>query len=310
MVTKALNYLKKIETPKKSQVSLQFPQDLGVEGHDSSIRFYIFAPTGSKHLSGASKNAVTPVSGGPVTSNYRQPGSNSSSIARRFSDNVVNTGIVISLFMPPQIQSSYTTNWSSEELGMVGAGIDAWFGSDFRSWEGWEKSWEVIKNTLGQSALRTATSAIQALTPLNAESARRKVQGVINNPYMEVIFNGIENRRFSFTFKMIPRNAKEQETIKSIVDEFKFHRAPELKFEGQSNYWLFPSEFDIEFHNKYGQNPWLFKISTCALTNCTVNYVPTGEYATFEDGSPLATELTLEFTELEVLTKERLREGY
>jgi hypothetical protein len=109
---------------------------------------------------------------------------------------------------------------------------------------------------------------------------------------------------------MIPRSRREQESVKAIIDEFKFHRAPEFKYGSQSNYLLFPSEFDIQFLNREGENPWLFKISTCALTNMNVNYSPEGQYASHEDGSPFATEMTVEFTELEILTKESHEQGY
>jgi len=41
-----------------------------------------------------------------------------------------------------------------------------------------------------------------------------------------------------------------------------------------------------------------------------VDYTPNGVNATFEDGSPVRTSLTLQFTELRPLTKEDIEEGY
>ena len=45
------------------------------------------------------------------------------------------------------------------------------------------------------------------------------------------------------------------------------------------------------------------------LQNCAVNYTPTG-VKSFEDGGPTTTTMTLTFKETEMLTKERINEGF
>jgi hypothetical protein len=40
------------------------------------------------------------------------------------------------------------------------------------------------------------------------------------------------------------------------------------------------------------------RIKTCALQNCTINYTPSGNYATYQDGSMTSYEMTLSFGEL------------
>lgn len=288
-----------------------FPSNLETEGTANIIRFSINLPSGSKYLAnGDYKKAIDPATGMTRSSTYRQQRAGAS-LANRFSGNYVRTTTSIDLYMPPQIQTSYQSDWGQEELGMLGSAVDAGYGlANIDSWDDASKAWEVVKRTLKESGIRTVASAIQAVTPLNFESLRKTASSSIANPYMEVLFNGVQNRTFSFTFKMIPQSEREQESVKAIVDEFKFHQMSEFKYGSQSNYMLFPSEFDIQFLNRQGENPWLFKISTCALTNCTVNYSPEGNYASHEDGAPFATEVTLEFTELTTLTKETIKQGY
>jgi hypothetical protein len=95
------------------------------------------------------------------------------------------------------------------------------------------------------------------------------------------------------------------------VDTLKFHRAPEKKIKGINSIWAFPSTFDITFLNKEGQqNAFLFKLSTCALTDFNVTYGGDGNHASFEDGSPYSTTITMSFVEMEVLDKERILEGF
>lgn len=311
MPTKAELLQEKLTQNKRSQKLLMFPSNLETEGTANIMRFYINLPSGSKYLAnGEYKKSVDPATGKTRTSTFRQQNTGGS-IGNRFSENYTRTTTSIDLYMPPNIQTSYQSDWGQEELGMLGSAADAAGGlANVDNWNDAENAWDVVKNTLKDSGLRTASSAIQAVTPINFETLRKTATSSVANPYMEVLFNGVQNRTFSFTFKMIPQSQAEQNAVKAIVDEFKFHRAPEFKYGSQSNYMLFPSEFDIQFLNRQGENPWLFKISTCALTNFSVNYSPEGQYASHSDGAPFATEITLEFQELEVHTKESHRRGY
>lgn len=311
MSTKAQRMKEKLEGNKREQKLLSFPANLDTEGTANIMRFYINLPSGSNFIeNGEYKKSIDPQTGQPQTSVYRRQ-KNDGSVADRFSDNYVRTTTTIDLWMPPQVQTSYQSDWGQESLGALGSALDAANGiANINSWDDAANAWNVVKNSLAESGLRTATTAIQAVTPLNFESLRQAGTSTIANPYTEVLFNGVQNRTFSFTFKMIPQNLKEQESVKAIIDEFKFHKAPEFKYGSQSNYMLFPSEFDIQFLNREGTNAWLFKISTCALTNMSINYSPEGQYASHKDGSPFATEMTLEFQELTTLTKESHREGY
>lgn len=306
--TDAQRLAEKLTTPKRKHNGLRFPEDIETDGTGNIIRFRIALPEGSKYLSNGKYKAVDASTGQSTTTEYRSSAARGS-IARRMSSNYVMTTTTIDLYMPPQVQSSYQSDWKSTELGIAGGVIDA-AGALWNTNTPFSDIKDYLMANAGQGAARTAAGVVQALTPLNAKDAVEIITSTTENPYMEVMFEGVQNRTFSFTFKFIPRNEKEQETVKNIVREFVFHRAPEFKSDQNNAYMLFPSEFDIEFIHRDKQNPWLFKISTCALTNVQVNYSPDGQYASHVDGSPFSTELTLSFTELEILTKERHAQNY
>lgn len=310
--TKSQSLYDKVATSKRTHTTLKFPLDLDADGNQNIIRFNVSLPSGSKYLAnGDYQKATDPETGQTQSSDYRS-NQQRGSIGRRFSQNYTRTTSTIDLYMPPQIQTSYQSEWNASELGVLGAGIDAWNGLFNNDGMGAaaKQAWETIKQSSGSMMANTLAGAIQAITPVNAKDAKSFAQSSTSNPYMEVIFNGVQHRTFSFTFKMIPRNRFEQEDIRRIVQEFKFHSAPEYKFGNQNLYMRFPSEFDITFIHKNTENPWLFKISTCALTNVSVNHSPEGQYAAHADGAPFATELTLEFTELVLLSKEDHKMGY
>jgi hypothetical protein len=59
------------------------------------------------------------------------------------------------------------------------------------------------------------------------------------------------------------------------------------------------------------RNPNLPRISTCALTQVRVNYSGGLEqWATYEDGMPIQVQMTLSFTELEMMHKALRELGY
>ena len=78
-----------------------------------------------------------------------------------------------------------------------------------------------------------------------------------------------------------------------------------------------PSTFDIEYKYLHGTNNFLNKISNCVISKLDVEYGSDRFIAHKEsDGRlgpgapPQTTKLTLAFTELELITKTRIKEGY
>jgi hypothetical protein len=83
---------------------------------------------------------------------------------------------------------------------------------------------------------------------------------------------------------------------------------------------MFPAEFEIEFYiitddpstgeQRVQINGYLPKIARCALTNIQVSYSPNGIWSTFPDGSPVGTQLSLTFTEVQALNQDNIINGY
>jgi hypothetical protein len=127
------------------------------------------------------------------------------------------------------------------------------------------------------------------------------------NPFREVLFESVDYRTFNFRYRFFPKSFRESEKIKSIIDTFKIHMHPQLA--EQKLFYLYPSEFDIEYMYGDKVNPYLHKLARCALTDMSVEYG--GEqFSTHSDGSPVEIGLTLTFRELEQMTSERVKDGY
>ena len=119
---------------------------------------------------------------------------------------------------------------------------------------------------------------------------------------------------FQYTFKMTPKDRKEVDMIRKIIFAFKSNMMPEFVGDNRGGRRLLvPNTFDIAYMYLGSQNLHLHNISTCVLENMNVTYGG-DRYKTFEgreDGAPpVETTITLNFKEMELITRERVFEGF
>ena len=294
----------KLDNGKRRYKLLKFPLDVDTDSTKNIMLININAISGSSFAG----RQYRIVDGEQAV--VEQAGSTSSS--KHFSGNTVRVDTTIALHMPPSIQTSYQAKWSETDLGMAGAAMDAWKSTgDLGEFNSYKDIWNIGKEALPEVLAMTGVKVADTFLPGKVKEAYTWANQMVENPYVEVLFEGISNRTFAFTFKFIPKSREEQNAIKEIIKTLKFHRAPEKKLARSNLYWSYPSTFDISFLKKNGQeNEWLFKISTCALTDLNIQYGSDSHFASFSDGSPFSTTITLNFTELEILDKARINEGF
>ncbi len=125
----------------------------------------------------------------------------------------------------------------------------------------------------------------------------QREQGEIFNPNMELLFNGPTLRAFKFSFKMMPRNRDESEQVKNIIRTFKKGMSPKTN---KSRAFLnTPNIFELRYRQGGTEHRFLNKFKQCFLQDISVNYTGEGNYATYEDGTPISMIMDLTFKELE-----------
>lgn len=131
------------------------------------------------------------------------------------------------------------------------------------------------------------------------------------NPKNEMLFQGTPNRNFQFSFDFQPRSQKEAYQIYQIIRTFKAFAAPEYSAEATGRYMIPPAVFDIGFFYLNAENLAIPRISTCALTNISLDYNHSAPFATFNDGFPLHINMQLQFKEVDIITRELIQKyGY
>lgn len=127
--------------------------------------------------------------------------------------------------------------------------------------------------------------------------------GLAINPHLAVVFQGVGFRQHAFSYKFIARNQAESDTIKDIINSFKYAMLP--SYEAGTLAFRYPDEFEIEFADAVSEH--LYDINTCVLENVNVNYNGEGIPLFFENtGAPVSIELQLSFKETQIYTKETL----
>ena len=243
----------------------------------------------------------------------------------------------ILLYMPEDIQSAFTSDWGDKSftntqrdlLGIAGASLGKG-GSPGATISALVSSAGNVAGRLPSAVAQQIANGINNLpgglggnTSLNDVLSGTK--GVVLNPNVELLFQGFGLREFDLNYKFTPRNLEEAKDIKKIINTFKVASLPRFGSEKglggligdantdarggasvnaedrNSNYITVPNLCQVAYKKGADDHPYLPKWKLAAITGVDVNYTPDGSYATYEDGSPVATGLSLRFAETKLV---------
>ena len=241
----------------------------------------------------------------------------------------------IAMYMPASVGVQQSSKYGEVEIGaFTAAGINAYSTirsgpNMFDNFGGFttnvanaaSSAMEGIKASQGgesfvEKSVRGSLEMIPGLSGLGA--AMDIERGFVRNNRMEMIFEGIGRRSFSFSFKMMPKSEQEAKDIDKITRMFRYYMAPSfIGDRSRSRTMIVPSTFDIAYMYQGGRNNFINQISTAVLESCNVTYggervqfyrPTTGKFGT--GAPPVETQIELQFKELEIITKERINDGY
>lgn len=281
---------------------LTYPDALGtMDRHKHYVMFYINQSAKSKINFGSGAYDTSPNPPGSVS-----PEATTLSIKRAPTKRLAES---IALYMPAKLALSHTANYGEQEMGAAVAAAASALGTLSSGADFGEIAKTLVSDGVKgvvQEGKQAMLKAADATIAPGAKAAIEISQGKIQNNRTEMAFEGIGRREFSFEFRLLPNNAKEAATIEKIVTAFRYHAMPEVEGSDLTGRTMIaPSTFDIE----YFPNTHLHKISTSVLQSVSVNYG--GDRPQFfDDDHPVETQLSLGFKELEIITKERIEDGF
>ena len=221
----------------------------------------------------------------------------------------------ISLYMPPSVTVQYTVKYVDQEIGTL-AGMGAAAIAAFQNESGdntakLKAAAGAMKGGAKEGITNFINTTLDTLAP-GARALQQIDSGKVITPRMEMMFEGVGRRDFSFTFAFIPKSAEEAKSIEKIIKTFKENMMPEYVGDSRREMKI-PNTFDITYMHQNTENKYMNKISSCFLRNMTVTYG--GDRFTAyspTDGSPPPQKSTiaLDFTEIETLSKDLVKEGF
>jgi len=256
-----------------------------------------------------------------ITRDTKDEAGGSISRALKEKGKFVRSSDTIALYLPPNIKQSVNVGYKKSETGLAGVlGADligAGNVDDLLNKLSSQGTFDTLRDALVDTVgVKFAAGVTDLVTGGDLEGVARKGMQRALNPALEAIFQSVDLRTFAFNFRFTPRSPSELAQADAIIKLFKFHMLPE-RVQGQKigRHLIFPSEFDIQYMYQGTENTWYPFVKTSVLESIRVDYGPGGEsqhYRPNEDGKPAPTEmnLTLNFVETEIITKESVVEGY
>ena len=244
----------------------------------------------------------------------------------------------IAMYMPAQVSVGTSAQYGEVEIGSLAAAAQNILNADvpnvFDNPAEFAKGMmdagkQAVAQAKGSQAAQSYTegmvrNTLGAIPGLeNIGAVQDAARGFVRNDRLELAFQGIGRRSFSFSFKCMPKSENEALAVDKIVNMFRFYMAPSFKGDvSQSRTMIIPATFDISYLFQNGTpNFFLNRISTAYLESCNVTYG--GERVQFfrpteklvngksmPGAPPVETNIELQFREIELITRERIGVGY
>ena len=280
---------------KFGRTDLQYPRDLqsSTRGHYvqftiSEIKPATFNEVTDKLL-GAAKSATTGIvdaitSPSEVLNSFQKFREDPNSILKsvQFTQPELKTVGTISLYIPETVNFTYAAQYDKLSLA-----------------------------TAAQQTPIIGKAAKTVLGAVNSGPAKLLLrgQGYAFNPQQQILFEGIDFRTYQMAFTFTPYSKQEAATVEKIIKLFKVHAAPRLATGSAGMFFVPPSIFTPKFFFNGQENKKINKITKSVIENIDVNYAPNG-FTTQSDGAPTQIQLTINFKEIELLTRDRIEQGY
>ena len=128
-------------------------------------------------------------------------------------------------------------------------------------------------------------------------------RGKVYNPNVELLYDQPSFRNFNFQFDFVPTSASESLAMNNIIRNFKMNSAPE---DLQNGMFKVPYVWQVQYHvGGAGENQFMnkFKPAACTAVSVQANQGTDMHVSHAQDGSPIQTSISLEFMEVEIITR-------
>ena len=203
--------------------------------------------------------------------------------------------------IPRDLKESFDINVSDKPQNMAG-GIADLGTAAFRGLNA-DSVLSQVKAVAYSAALQTSEKLAGDVGDVVGQFA-----GVVPNPHLQAIFEGVGLRNHSFTWTFAPRNIEESAKLQEIIFKLKTNSLPAYSNLGTAAL-QYPPLVDIELRpdsslvSDFGGINNLIKFKTCIVSNLSVNYAPQGLPSFFAGTrQPVMIQVTIDVMETMIQT--------
>lgn len=163
---------------------------------------------------------------------------------------------------------------------------------------------EVNSGTSITSIMKDTALQAAAVTPGISDTGlgtfAQAQTGLVRNPHVTTIFEGVKLKTYSFTWKLSPKSADEAQQISAMLTYIKAYIHPLIVGNGFA--LEFPYIADVNFI--VGNNKHLPNVTSSFITRLDINSNASGALAFYKDGQAVSITIGMSFTEINIKTRD------
>jgi hypothetical protein len=213
----------------------------------------------------------------------------------------ITTDCMIRFPLPQQLVDAYNINVSTTNLELLGNSPSNLLAAGKSVAEDFKQTAEA--GQFGVSKILSIATDVAALAPGisdKLQAVAQQQQGIVRNPHLTTLFQGVNLKHYSFTWKISPRSADESRELNQCIKTIKQYMHPAIIGGGFA--LEYPYLAAIEF--SVGSNDTMPNVNDSFITSFSINNSASGGAAFFNDGNPVSVELTMGFQEIDIRTRE------
>lgn len=258
---------------------------------------------------------------------YNNPSSIFFQFYERHTSTSSSIGDQIELYMPNSVSQPSTVDWSNKDVGLTGNAM-AQRATSLREMDmsaqgaasQFRGAISQVSDMWGVVAERGAAGAAAATVGVaggnvTADEMMGMSAGKIPNPYLTAIFKGVNFRNFAFEFNFAALEEGDSDTIHDIIKTFRKNSLPPgsgfgANAEYPKGFLGYPNEVEIEYRFLGAGNKYLHKFTRAVCVGVDVDYTDAGGWYIHDNGFPTNIKLMLKFSEINIVLRDDVEDGY
>jgi len=159
-------------------------------------------------------------------------------------------------------------------------------------------------------SIMSMVGMVAALTPGISDSNLARFSqsqlGVVRNPHLTTIFEGVALKTYQFTWKLSPKSESEARMMNSMIDYIKAFMHPEIVGGGFALDYPYLATVEFVTGSSSANLP---NVSDSFITGLSINSMGGGTPAFYRDGNPVIIEISMTFQEIDIKTRGNFAAG-